>query len=102
MNRLSTFLFGVVVGGILMLVALKYHVVRAEDGVHLIPKTTSQMGDAFVDIRGFGAEQWADHEKLATAIAQSDKKYLLSDSVADGLRQNVQEVFGALRVGDPE
>ncbi len=93
MNRLSTFVFGVLVGAALMFTSLKYHIIRAEDGLHLIPKVTSQFGDIYVDIRQFGPEQWSEHRSLTLAIAAAKQENLLEDSVTSGLRRRVEDTI---------
>ncbi len=53
MARLGSFLVGIAVGGAAVFTGLKYHVVRANDGVHLVPKLQAQFDEAYVDIRKF-------------------------------------------------
>jgi len=93
MNRLSNFLMGLLVGAALMFVALKFHVIRGADGWHLIPKTTSQIGDIYVDIRAFDAQKWAQHKLLAVDIAHAKKQYLIGDSVGDDMRRQFQNTL---------
>ena len=68
MQRLTSFLFGCVVGGIVVIAALKYHLVRADDGLHLVAKMPPQFANTYVDIREFGFEQWQAHPELAVAL----------------------------------
>lgn len=60
-----------------MFTSLKFHVVRAEDGFHLIPKMTSDFSEVYVDIRQFDLQDWDNHRSLAVAIVQAEKGYLL-------------------------
>ena len=96
MNRLSTLLMGVFVGAAPMFTAMKYHVVRADDGVHMIPKVSAELGGAYVDIREFDASQWDDNRALAVAIVNADKDYLLKDSAASSFRSTVDSVLQSL------
>ncbi len=93
MNRLSNFLMGALVGAALMFGAMKFHVVRASDGWHLIPKTTGQLGDVYVDIRDFNAQKWLQHKDLAADITIAKKQYLIQDSATSGLQRTVQDVL---------
>ena len=96
MSRIGGFIGGFVVGGVAVFVGLKYHVVRANDGVHLIPKLQAQFDDAYVDIRKFGYEDWNKHRSLAVAMTQADKGYLMQETTTDQLRQSVDNVLEGL------
>lgn len=97
MERLTSFLLGVVVGGLLCFGSLKYHVVRAKDGVHLVPKLSSTFSETYVDIRSFGLSDWDQHRSLAVAIVHAQKGQLLQDQASDSLRQSVDNVIQGLK-----
>jgi hypothetical protein len=96
MSRIGCFLAGFLVGAAAIFGALKYHVVRADDGVHLVPKISSQFGEAFVDIRQFSLSDWNDHRSLAAALIRADKAHLLQDAAMDGLRDSVEGMLETL------
>jgi hypothetical protein len=96
MGRLGSFITGAVVGGVAVFVGLKYHVVRASDGIHLVPKLQAQFDDAYVDIRQFSFEDWNKHRSLAVAMTQAEKGYLLQDAATDSLRRSVDSVLEGL------
>ena len=96
MNRLTTLLMGVLFGAGAMFTAMKYHVVRAEDGFHMVPKVSAQLSEAYVDIRQFDAVQWNEHRALAVAIVDADKEHLLKDSAASTFRHTVDSVLHSL------
>ncbi|HTN75882.1 MAG TPA: hypothetical protein VL096_11570 [Pirellulaceae bacterium] len=96
MGRLGSFLGGIVIGGAAVFIGLKYHVVRANDGVHLIPKLEARFDDAYVDIRKFSFEDWNQHRSLAVAMTQSQKGYLMQETATDSLRQSVDSVLQGL------
>lgn len=77
MNRVFIFFLGVIVGAFAHYGALNYHVVRADDGYHLIPKISSGMTETYVDIRQFEPSDWNQHKTLESAIKQADKSGLL-------------------------
>lgn len=93
MGRLGHFVIGLMVGGVLVFTALKYHVVRAEDGFHLIPKLTAEFSQAYVDIRPFDLDDWAEHQTLAIAISRAGRSDLLQDAALVSLRGAVERVF---------
>lgn len=96
MGQLGSFLGGIVVGGVAVFVGLKYHVVRANDGVHLVPKLQAQFDEAYVDIRKFGFEDWNKHRGLAVAMVQAEKGYLMQETATDSLRRSVDNVLEGL------
>jgi hypothetical protein len=96
MGWVGSFLGGVVVGGAAVFVGLKYHVVRATDGVHLVPKLQAQFDEAYVDIRKFSFEDWNKHRGLAVAMVKSDKGYLMQETTTDALRRSVDSVLEGL------
>jgi hypothetical protein len=97
MGRISFFLAGIMVGAVAMFTTLKYHVVRAEDGFHLVPKMQSDFSDPYVDVRNFTMSDWDNHRELAVAIVKADKGHLLQDSALGGLRQQVDHVLESLQ-----
>ena len=95
MSRLPTFLAGMVVGAALLYVAMNYHVMRASDGLHLIAKPTARLSETFVDVRAYSMADWAGHPQLAAALVQADKQYLLGDSAAASIPDNLQQLLPA-------
>ena len=85
MSRFFAFVLGVAVGAFGYYAAQNYHVVRANDGFHVIPKTAPRMGEIYVDIRQFDLSDWNDHKSLALAIVRAEKSSLLKDSAGDSL-----------------
>ena len=92
MSRLTSFLFGVVVGAVGIVVAENYYVVRSNDSFHLVPKIAARLEMPYRDIRGFTVQDWDANKPLALAIIKSQKQDLLVES---GL-SNVQRQFESL------
>lgn len=86
MNRLGAFVFGFLLGGAVVFGSLHYHVVRAEDGMHVIRKQTTSFSQTYVDIRNYGYSDWAENQGLAFAIQQSNPELL--QGIASGTVQN--------------
>jgi hypothetical protein len=59
MSRVSSFLFGMVVGAALLQGVRTYHIVRAADGFHVITKQPARVGETYVDVRAFTMTDWA-------------------------------------------
>ena len=96
MGRISNFLLGIIVGAGAVYGSLKYHVVHAEDGMHLVPKVSSSFDEIYVDIRKIGPTDWHEHKSLAVALVQADKEDLIGDTTAHYFRQSLHEVLNGL------
>lgn len=93
MGRLSTFLFGAGVGAVLMYTSLTYHVLRTGNGYELVPKLTAGFSETYLDVRNFGASDWANHKTLVAAIVRADKQKILQGSSAENLTEGVKEML---------
>lgn len=96
MKKFFSFVLGVTVGAAVMFVTLKFHVVRAEDGFHMVPKTLAKLNSIYVDIRRFTIKDWDGHRELAFDLANSRKAYLLEDAARNSLNNAVQDIFDGL------
>jgi len=89
MRRLSTFIFGMVAGGLLIYAALNYHLIHTQSGIHLVPKVESKLASTYVDVRHYGPADWLAHEDIAMALVRAERHDLLksvaSDSLVNGL-----------------
>jgi hypothetical protein len=93
MRRISTFLLGMATGAMLLHGASMYHVVRAADGIHLIPKQPPRLAETYVDIRTFTVEEWAGHAQLASAVVQAGQQQLLGDAASGSIRETLNSVI---------
>jgi len=96
MGRLGSFAFGVFVGAGLVFGSLKYHAVRAVDGVHVVPKISATFEDAYVDIRQFGPTDWDQHRTLAAALVKADKEGLIVESATESLRASLRSALDGI------
>ncbi len=97
MGRFTSFLTGAFVGATIMLLALKFHFVRAEDGFHIVPKLTSSMSDTYADIREYGPTDWSDHQLLLAALVRAEKGHVVKDQALDSVGNSLNEALNALR-----
>jgi hypothetical protein len=93
MRRLPTFIFGMVVGGLLIYGALNYHVINAPSGLHLVPKVESTLAATYVDIRGFGLSDWAQHQEVAAALLSANRQDLMQSAAEDSLRTGLDRLL---------
>ena len=77
---MRNFLFGCIVGAVGLYASMCFHIIRARDGYHFVPKSGLMFKDTYVDIRSFDVAAWRDHLPLAEALIQSDKRQLVQDS----------------------
>jgi hypothetical protein len=101
MGRLGTFLLGFLLGGATVFTSLHYHLIRATDGFHLVPKVQSTFAESYVDIRGFGYDDWMEHRALALAIVQADKGHLI-EGIGTQLFEDALSGLGKMLHNKPE
>jgi len=101
MGRLGCFTFGLILGGTSVFISLKYHIIRASDGHHLIGKLSAEFGETYVDIRSFGIGDWTEHQALAAAITRAEKTYLLKNEAVESIRNTVNDYLD-VRLGQPQ
>ena len=82
---MGRFLMGFVMGGAVVLGALRYHVVRAEDGVHLVPKMGATRSETYVDIRTYTPQDWSNHPAVAAALVRDGKGNLVRGAAVESL-----------------
>ena len=102
MRRFTWLFGGLILGAMGMFVSMKYYVVRADSGIHLIPKATAQLSMPYVDIRSFDIADWDNRRDLALAIVQADKPELLQGAAVNGLRQTMEGVLQSLHAPHTE
>ncbi|MEQ8788034.1 MAG: hypothetical protein RIC55_17130 [Pirellulaceae bacterium] len=96
MRRIVLFLSGMALGAVFTFISLKYHIVNAKDGLHLVPKATAEFGGTYIDVRNFTLQDWDQHRGLALALVQADKSHLLEESASDNLRKSVDSMLDVL------
>lgn len=93
MRRLPTFIFGVVIGGLLIYGGLHYHVVNATSGLHLVPKVNSTLAETYVDIRGWGLAEWRQHQDVAAALLSANRQDLMQSAAEDSIRTGLDRIL---------
>ncbi len=96
-GRINFFLFGLVIGGAVVYGGQRYHVVRTNDGLELVPKITSSFEDTYVDVRNFGVADWTNHKMLAAALATNNKTHVFSTDSAESVNQQFGKLIDGLR-----
>lgn len=94
MRRWGTFVIGMAVGAVVLYVALGYHLIRASDGLHVIPKVNSGLADTYVDVTQFGPADWANHVDVALALAQAGRRDLIESAATGALDRGLDRLLG--------
>ncbi len=94
MNRIGTFFVGFLLGGLTCYGALHFHIVRANDSVHFIPKLTSTLTETYVDVREFGFDDWRERSSLAAAITAAGKTEIMQGTVTRPFGQMLDGYMG--------
>jgi hypothetical protein len=94
MSRLATLVVGILLGAAGVFGALKYHVLRTDEGLEFVPKQGMSLADTYVDARQFGVSDWLAHGDLARAVIAADKQHLIGRSAVDGVLEGVSGVMG--------
>jgi hypothetical protein len=87
MNRIGTFFLGFLVGGVVVYTSLHFHIVRATEGLHFVPKVTSTFSETYVDVRDFGLDDWSQHPALVAALTQAGKTSILQGAITQPIQQ---------------
>jgi hypothetical protein len=95
MGKLYSFILGLAIGAGFYHLAMHNHVIRANDGYHLIAKSAPRLADVFVDIREFTPADWAERPELALALQQAGLANLMTDSVENAVREGLDNLLGA-------
>ncbi len=93
MRRLMTFFLGMLTGGALLFGAMNYHLIRAHDGVHFVPKVSPKLRAAYVDIRGFTVADWAEHSEIAAAMINAGKGGLMKNTASEALQGKIDQLL---------
>lgn len=95
MNRISAFLLGILVGAAALYTSENYYIVRAEEGVHVVPKIAAKIEFPYRDIRNYTKEQWEQNVSLGAAIIKSQNQDLMIDSLS-GVRGNFDALLKSI------
>jgi hypothetical protein len=89
LRGLALIVLGAVLGCGVTIVAFRWHVVRANDGWHMISNGTPMPSDIFADVREWTPNDWADHPRLATALVAAGKGDLVMRTSAANVLDRV-------------
>jgi len=94
MRRMYGVIFGIGIGSLACLGAMNYHVVRAQDGFHLVQKQQARLGQAYVDTRQFNATDWTEHPELVASLRADNEQGLVNEASPGFLQNGVNRLSG--------
>ena len=77
MRFLYTVFFGFLLGAATTYSAFSYHLIRADEGLVLVPRQRASLTDAYADIRNWQANEWTQHLDLAQALVEDGRGDLI-------------------------
>ena len=93
---MTRFFLGFIVGGAVVFTSLKYHVLRTDEGIQLVPKLNATFSKTYFDVRGFDVQDWTQHRTLSAAVVAAKKEHLFHGAASESLRQGLQGVLNDL------
>jgi hypothetical protein len=90
---LGTFLSGAAVGGSLVFGSLSYHFLRTEEGLQMVPKLSATFHETYIDVRNFGATDWARHKTIVAAIVRANKDDIFAETEVDTTHEGVTSLL---------
>jgi hypothetical protein len=91
MRRLWTFASGILFGGMLVFAAMNYHVIRANDGFHVVPKIDAELALTYADIRDFTVTDWAKNSELAAALMSANRRDLVDNAIENSVDNSLDK-----------
>lgn len=96
-GRIACFFAGLFVGAVMIYCGLKFHIVRADDGIHFVPKLSAKLSEAYIDVREWDITQWNEHRGLAAAITQAEKSHFFQDAASQTLHSQINSALDVLQ-----
>ncbi|MCH2200708.1 MAG: hypothetical protein MK102_01955 [Fuerstiella sp.] len=97
MKNLKSFILGSIAGCGMMFAAMQYHLIRSHDGFRFIPRTPqTTLGLAWADVRDWDAQKWSDRPQLTRALVAHGSSDLISESVANDIRNSLDSDSGTI------
>ncbi|QDU38353.1 hypothetical protein Mal4_26800 [Maioricimonas rarisocia] len=98
-GRLKALVAGVAIGGASMFVAQQYHMVRYDDGVFFVKRTTTtDLKTAYVDVRKWGMSEWGQHPQVASALTRDGYGALVMATTANKVKETITKPFADLKI----
>lgn len=97
MRKLSNLLIGILLGGGTVFLLSQYHLIRANDGFHMIPRQDASYVDVCVDVRNWDASKWHEHSELMRSLIADGRDDLIVEPLSHEL---LNKLFRNLKSDD--
>jgi hypothetical protein len=97
MRRFTTLILGALIGGSTVYAAFQYHLIHADQGHIVVPKTRATLADSYVDVRDWRAADWVAHNILKEAVVAAGYRDLVVQPAKDELLRRFFGGFGGAR-----
>lgn len=86
MFGLKTFLAGLMLGSVVSLLAMNFHVINTKEGLTVLPRANRPpMRSVYVDVRKWSVAMWSEYPEVAQAAVRYGRPDLLGDGVLNTL-----------------
>jgi hypothetical protein len=94
MKRFKPYFFGMLIGTVLTFIALRYHVIRHDDGISLVPRHPQPaLRSIYSDVREWGGAMWEKHPEVAQAVIADDRIDVISDEALGQVSEQLRETL---------
>lgn len=95
MSRILTLLAAAALGGATVYFAFQYHVVRADEGVFIVPKRAVGLSETYVDVRNWSALDWEKRPALVEALVRDGRGDIIPTTAGRSLLRGVLDRLAA-------
>jgi len=94
MSHLKLLIIGFLTGSLCSFAVLEFHIVRAEDGFHVVPRSPApSIRLAYSDIRDWSTDNWTEYPELIRALHESDADDLIGRSVVGRVLDSLESTI---------
>ena len=68
---------GMVLGAVITIVAMNYHVVRTKNSWAVFPKQHACLSDTYVDVRDWSVGDWVDRPEFVKTLYENNRQDLI-------------------------
>ncbi len=101
MNKFFSFALGLAVGTGMTFFGMKYHVVRATDGFHFVPKSKAKLLPFYADVRLYKLIDWQQNRDLLVDISTFGNDQLKEEAARSAVGNSFDSAWQDWTGGTP-